>query len=96
MTLHSPDRIGRPEDFGVDRALLEARMVEAERSHDYFMTHAEQLFEQYPNQWLLIYSGGQVIASEHLSELIDRRAAFDDITRGGAIIERRRTGVWIL
>ena len=92
----APPRIDKPEDFGLDPAPIEARMREARRNHDYFNEHADDLFAQYPDHWLLIHSGGQVEAFDDLVALIDLRSTFDDVKRGGAIIERRRTGAWIL
>lgn len=89
-------RIGKPEDFGLDPALVDARIREADRNRDYFMAHADNLFARYPNQWLLIYSGGEVEPFDDLAQLIEARRRLDDSARGGAIIERRRTGAWIL
>lgn len=88
--------IGKPEDFGLDPALVDARIREADRNRDYFMAHADELFDQYPEHWLLIYSGGEVEPFDDLAQLIEARRLLDDSTRGGAIIERRRTGAWIL
>lgn len=89
-------RIGKPEDFGLDPALVDARIREADRNRDYFMAHANDLFDRYPDQWLLIYSGGEVEPFDDLAKLIEARSRLDDSVRGGSIIERRRTGAWIL
>ena len=89
-------RIGKPEDFGLDPALVDARIREADRNRDYFMAHADELFARYPDHWLLIYSGGKVEPFDDLAKLIEARRRLDDSARGGAIIERRRTGAWIL
>lgn len=88
--------IGKPEDFGLDPALVDARIREADRNRDYFMAHADDLFDRYPDQWLLIYSGGEVEPFDDLAKLIEARSRLDDSARGGSIIERRRTGAWIL
>ena len=76
--------------------MRDARMQEARRNHDYFNEHAKELFEQYPNSWLLIHSGGEVSPFDDLVKLMDKRNTFDAIKRGGSIIERRRAGAWIL
>ena len=73
-----------------------ARMQEARRNHDYFNEHAQELFERYPDQWLLIHSGGEVAPFDDLAKLIDERNTLSEVQRGGSIIERRRVGVWIL
>ena len=83
-------------DTPTSAGVRSARMREARRNHDYFNEHAKELFERYPDRWLLIHSGGEVSAFNDLTALIRERNALDDVKRGGAIIERRRAGAWIL
>ena len=92
----TPVGIGRPEDFGLDPEAVDRRMREAQRNRDYFRARSKELFERYPDHWLLIHSGGEVVPFDDLVELMTLRDTFDEVTRGGAIIERRRTGVWVL
>ena len=92
----TPVGIGRPEDFGLDPEAVDRRMREAQRNHDYFMAHYKELFERYPDHWLLIHSGGEVVPFDDLVALMTLRDTFDELTRRGSIIERRRTGVWVL
>ena len=98
MTTRSetPIGIGRPEDFGLDPEAVDRRMREAQRNHDYFMAHYKELFERYPDHWLLIHSGEEVVPFDDLVELINLLETFDPVKRGGAIIERQRKGVWVL
>ena len=88
--------IGKPEDFDRDPVLLRDRIAEAQRNRDFFRAHSEELLERYPDHWLLIHSGGEVAPFDDLVELMTLRDTFDEVTRRGSIIERRRTGVWVL
>ena len=69
---------------------------EHERNLDHFLQSAETLFDEHPDQWLLIHSGGQVETFDDLVAMFDRLNTFDKVTRGAALHQRRRTGLWIL
>ena len=77
----------------------DARQVmwdEHERNLGYFLEHATDLFARHPDQWLLIHSGSEVEIFDDLAELFERRNTFSGAQRGAAIIERHKTGVWVL
>lgn len=71
-----------------DRARASAE--EHQRNLDFFLAHQEELFAKYPKMWLLIHSGGEVVASKDLLELNDLRETFDAVTRSAALFEIKR------
>ncbi len=71
-----------------DRARASAE--EHQRNLDFFLAHQEELFAKYPKMWLLIHSGGEVVASKDLFELNDLRETFDSVTRSAALFEIKR------
>lgn len=60
---------------------------EHRRNREFFESHWEELFARYPKMWLLIHSGGEVVASESLGDLHDLRETFDSVTRAAALCE---------
>ena len=77
-------------DLHIDGA-RRAMWDEHRRNFDYFTEHAASLFAEHPDEWLLIHSGGEVVASKDLFELFDLRNTFDDVTWGAAMIEAARS-----
>ena len=83
--MHDPDA-----DLHIDGA-RRAMWDEHRRNFDYFTEHSAALFAEHPDGWLLIHSGGEVVASKDLFELFDLRNTFDDVTWGAAMIEVARS-----
>ena len=66
------------------------------RNLEFFFAHEQELFDQHPGKFLLIHSGGEVVASHDLLELHDLRETLDAVQCRASLIEVERTGVWIL
>ena len=69
--------------------LIRGMHAERERNRAFFEAHCDDLFAEHSEDWLLIHSGGEVIASDNLMALNDQRLALDTVQRGGAVIEAR-------
>ena len=96
MTTETPKDAVRIVYWGPsDEATLDVRR-ERQRNLEFFLGCAEELFEQHTGKFLLIHSGGEVVASADLLDLIDLRETFDDLQHRASMIEVERTGVWIL
>ena len=63
---------------------------ERRRNVEFFERHQKELFAKHPKMWLLIHSGGEVVASKDLLELHDLRETFDSLTRAAALVEIER------
>ena len=96
MSQATPPEVGNPVERCATEDVRDAMWDEHQRNLDYFLKHAMALFEQHPDQWLLIHSGGEFVPFDDLVELINLLETFDPVKRGGAIIERQRKGVWVL
>lgn len=84
-----PSRTPTPQE----RLAYEAR----ERNHQFFLTHKWDLFDRYPNHWLLIHGDQVVEAFEDPLDCIDRRDAMDEDAQSTVWIGHPdRSGVWIL
>ena len=77
-----------------DQAAYDAR----ERNHQFFLANSSELFDQYPNHWLLLYGDQTVEAFEDTLDCIDHRDALDrDASwRTVWIGTTDRQGIWIL
>lgn len=96
VTTDNQIRIGRPEDFGLDSAEIDRKMKEARRNDDFFVAHSAELFEQHPDQWILIHSGGVVETFDEFLQLHNRRRELDPAVAAGSMHYIRRPGVWLL
>ena len=65
---------------------------EHKRNLEFFEAHREELFARYPKMWLLIHSGGEVVASKSLGDLQDLRETLDSVTRAAALCEIELSG----
>ena len=64
-----------------------ACLDERRRNREFFEAHREELLTKYPGMWLLIHSGGQVVASDDLFQLNDLRETLDELPRNAALLE---------
>lgn len=96
MSQATPPEVGNSAERCATEDVRDAMWDEHQRNLDYFLKHAMALFEQHPDQWLLIHSGSEVEDFDNLADLFDRCDTFGSVQRGAAMIERRKTGAWIL
>ena len=69
--------------------------AEHDRNLAYYLEHADELDARYPKQFLLIHSGGEVLASADLAKLHELRDGIvGDVTRVGSIIQFRKPFAW--
>lgn len=87
MTRATDAEIGKLRHIGPASEKALAVRAEHDRNLEFFLAHQSDLFAKYPKQFLLIHSGGEVVASPDPFELDDLRKTFDDVTRGGALLE---------
>ena len=88
-----PDPIAEPPV--ITHGLLSERgraiFDEHKRNLEFFEAHRDDLFARYPKMWLLVHSGGEVVASESLGELQDLRETLDSVTRAAGLYEIERS-----
>ena len=96
MSQATPPEAGNPAERCVSEDVRDAMWDEHQQNLDYFLKHGLALFEQHQDQWLLIHSGSEVEGFDNLADLFDRCDTFGSVQRGAAMIERRKTGAWIL
>lgn len=82
--------------LGIDLERLERGFVEAERNDEYFRAHQWDLFERYPDQILLIHSGGVVEPFDDIHKMADRWRELDEPIRDAAITRQQQQGILIL
>lgn len=87
MTRTTDAEIGKLRHTGPASEQALAVRAEHDRNLEFFLAHQGELFAKHPKQFLLIHSGGEVVASPDPFELDDLRKTFDDVTRGGALLE---------
>ncbi len=92
ISMDTPKIVSRGPADPVALAIHDEHM----RNLEFFFAHEQELFDQHPGKWLLIHSGGEVVASHDLLELHDLRHTLDPVRRSAATIQIRKTGVWIL
>ncbi len=81
---------------GFDLERLERGFVNAERNDEYFRVHQWELFERYPDQILLIHSGGVVEPFDDIHKMADRWRELDEPIRDAAITRQQQQGILIL
>lgn len=68
-----------------------------EANCDFYIRHADELWQRHSGQELLIYDAGTVEAFDDLFEAIARRDALEEHQRCAAIIRRQTSDqVWLL
>ena len=87
MTHATNAEIGKLRHTGPASEEVLAVRAEHDRNLEFFLAHQDELFAKHPQQFLLVHSGGEVVASDNPFELNDLRNTFDDVTRCGALLE---------
>lgn len=96
MSVKPRSQVFAPEDPDIDEARLYEALRSMRNNNDYFLLHAEDLFEQCPRGWILIFGDNQVEMFDDIFEAAKRRTDLDQSDRDGSIVRHQRSGTWIL
>ncbi len=93
-------RISRPklipkEALKIDPERLDRAIESMKRNEAYFREHMEELFEQCPEGWILIYGDQQVEMFEDPIAVAKRRWSLSEADRDGAIMRHQWSGTRI-
>lgn len=89
MTQPAAPEVGVAQADAAANELIRAMHAERELNRAFFEANRARLTADHSETWLLIHSGGEVVASDNLMALNDQRLALDTVQRGGALIEVR-------
>lgn len=84
------------EELHVDPDRLRDALAMMRRNNDFFQAHAEELFEKYPDGWILIFGDQQVETFDDILEAAARRTSLPPSERDGSLLRRQMSGIWIL
>lgn len=84
------------EALKIDQERLDRAIEGAKRNNAYFLEHVEELFEQCPDGWILIYGDQQVEMFDDPIAVAERRWSLSQADQDGAIMKHQMSGIWIL
>ena len=97
MTTSEPPRKLGPGPSRTPSPAERAAYDALERNHQFFLTNKWDLFDRYPESWLLIYGDQVVEAFEDPLDCVDRRDSLEPDDRATVWIGTPdKPGIWIL
>ena len=96
MTVRPRTQICKLDDLDIDQTRLHQALQSTRHNSEYFLEHSEELFEQCPTGWILIYGDHQVEMFDDILEAAERREKLKPREKDGSIVRHHRSGTWIL
>lgn len=84
------------EELDIDQERLQVALAAMRRNNAYFLEHIDELFEQCPQGWILIFGDQQVETYDEFLDAAERRRGLDQPDRDGSIVRHQLSGTWIL
>lgn len=84
------------EELDIDQERLQVALAAMRRNNAYFLEHIDELFEQCPQGWILIFGDQQVETYDEFLDAAQRRRGLDQPDRDGSIVRHQLSGTWIL
>lgn len=84
------------EALDIDQERLRRALAAMRRNNAYFLEHMEDLFEQCPDGWILIFGDQRVEMYDGFLDAAERRRGLDQPERDGSIVRHQLSGTWIL